>query len=51
MLGFDKFEGLLQELDKQKIVKYCLYTNKLFDIKLDVLEKLLGVRTLHTKKV
>lgn len=40
MPGFDKFEGLLQELGKHKLGKSCLYINKLSDIKLDVLEKM-----------
>jgi hypothetical protein len=40
MLGFDKFEELLQELGKYKLGKSCLYINKPSDVKRDVLEKI-----------
>jgi len=40
MSGFDKLETDLTELGKYKTGKACLYVNKLADINLDVLEKM-----------
>jgi hypothetical protein len=38
MSGFSKPEGLLKELGKHKLVKPCLYINKLSDITMDIFE-------------
>ena len=40
MLGFDDYSDLLQDLGKHKTSKGCLYINKLTDVDLQVLEKL-----------
>jgi hypothetical protein len=41
MLGFDDYSGLLANLGKHKTGKGCLYINKLADVDLVVLEKLI----------
>ncbi len=41
MLGFGDYTGLLADLGKHKISKGCLYINKLTDVDLAVLEKLI----------
>jgi hypothetical protein len=41
MLGFDDYSGLLNDLGKHKTSKGCLYVNKLSDVDLTVLEKLI----------
>lgn len=43
MLGFERYQDLLQKLGKHKIAKSCLYINKLADIDLDVLKELIKV--------
>ena len=40
MPGFDEYEALLEELGKHKIGKSCLYINKLEDVDISVLRKL-----------
>jgi len=40
LTNFDKQEALLQNLGKHKTGKICLYINKLADVDLDVLEKI-----------
>lgn len=40
MLGFDGYSELLSKLGKHKISKGCLYVNKLADVDMQVLEKL-----------
>jgi hypothetical protein len=40
MLGFDNYTALLGNLGKYKTSKGCLYINKLADIDMDILEKL-----------
>lgn len=40
MAGFDDLDEFLKDLGKHKIGKGCLYVNKLKDIKLELLEKL-----------
>ncbi len=41
MLGFDDYTGLLAKLGKHKTSKGCLYINKLADVDMAVLEKLI----------
>ena len=43
MDGFDNYGELLAKLGKYKISKGCLYINKLSDVDMDVLEKLIGL--------
>ena len=40
MSGFKKFEKLLEKLGKYKLGKSCLYINKLEDVDIRILEKL-----------
>ena len=40
MSGFENYEQLLEQLGKYKTGKSCLYINKLEDVNLDVLRKL-----------
>ncbi len=40
MQGFDDLDNLLKDLGKHKTSKGCLYINKLSDVDLDILEKL-----------
>ncbi|MEJ2505823.1 MAG: DUF1801 domain-containing protein, partial [Ignavibacteriaceae bacterium] len=40
MSGFKKFEELLEKLGKYKLGKSCLYINKLEDVDIRILEKL-----------
>lgn len=42
MGGFDQFEDLLQQLGKHSTGKSCLYINKLEDINLNILKKLIN---------
>jgi len=51
MPGFDKFEELLKDLGKHKLGKSCLYINKLSDLKLNVLKKIikLSVQNMQQK--
>jgi hypothetical protein len=41
MPGFDKYKDLLDKLGKHKTSKGCLYINKLSDVDLTVLEKII----------
>lgn len=41
MSGFDEYEQLLHQLGKYKTGKSCLYINKLTDVDMTVLEKLI----------
>ena len=41
MNGFSDYEQLLSQLGKHKIAKSCLYINKLADVDLSVLKKLI----------
>jgi hypothetical protein len=50
MDGFTKHTDLLNELGKHKTSKACLYVNKLADINLDVLERLIGASVEAVKK-
>ena len=42
MPGFYEYEALLEKLGKHKIGKSCLYINKLSDVDISVLRKLIG---------
>lgn len=42
MSGFEGLEGLLAKLGKHKLGKGCLYINRLADVDLDVLKKILS---------
>lgn len=49
MPGFDAYEGLLDKLGKHKIGKSCLYINKLADVDVKVLTKLVSESVKHMK--
>ena len=51
MAGFAGKDALLKELGKHRTSKACLYINKLEDIDLDILEKLIAkdVETMRAK--
>ena len=51
MDGFEKYENLLKKLGKHKLGKSCLYINKLEDISILVLKKLISESVKHVKKV
>jgi hypothetical protein len=48
--GFDNYAGLLKNLGKHKISKGCLYINKLADVDMTVLEKLVAQSYVDMKK-
>jgi hypothetical protein len=50
MLGFDDYGDLLHDLGKHKTSKGCLYINKLSDVDMDILEKLVKKSYLDMKK-
>ncbi len=50
MTGFTDFTDLLQNLGKHKTSKGCLYINKLADVNLDVLEKIIKKSYQDSKK-
>ncbi len=50
MTGTDKESELLERLGKHKTSVGCLYINKLDDVDLDVLQKLVNSAYLHSKK-
>ena len=50
MSGFDGQEALLKKLGKHKTSKACLYINKLADVDVNVLEKLIKSSVAHIKK-
>lgn len=50
MLGFGDYEELLKNLGKHKTSVSCLYINKLADVDLAVLEKLIAKSFAATKK-
>lgn len=51
MPGYDKMDEQLAELGKHRLGKSCLYINKLTDVDLDVLERIVtdGVATMREK--
>jgi hypothetical protein len=50
MPGFDKYDDLLSQLGRYKTGKSCLYINKLSDVDLKVLEKLVKESVSHMKR-
>ena len=50
MPGFDKYEGLLNKLGKHKTGKSCLYINKLADVHMPTLRKLVSESLKAMKK-
>lgn len=50
MLGFDNFSDLLEKLGKHKTGKGCLYINKLTDVDMKILEKLIEKSYTSMKK-
>jgi hypothetical protein len=50
MDGFDEYEELLSQLGKHKTGKSCLYINKLEDVDLKVLRKLVKKSVAHVNK-
>ena len=50
MLGFDNYQDLMNKLGKYKTGKSCLYVNKLEDIDMKVLKKLLIKSVADMKK-
>lgn len=49
MSGFENYQDLLNDLGKHKLGKSCLYINKLSDVKLDVLKKIIQASLDHMK--
>lgn len=49
MDGFEEYEALMQQLGKHKTGKSCLYINKLEDIDLKVLKKIIKLSIKHVK--
>lgn len=47
MSGFDEYEQLLDRLGKYRTGKSCLYINKLSDVDMTVLEKLIHLSVKH----
>lgn len=50
MLGFENYQGLLKDLGKHKTSVSCLYINKLADVDIAVLEKLIKQSLTEMKK-
>jgi len=50
MPGFSAHAGLMKKLGKHKTGRSCLYVNKLTDIDMDVLEKLVVKSVAHMRK-
>jgi hypothetical protein len=50
MAGFERYDELMEKLGKYKTGKSCLYLNKLEDIDMKVLEKLIKASVDHMKK-
>lgn len=51
MAGFDNYPELMSKLGKHKTGKGCLYVNKLEDIDLEVLKKLITASVAHLRKL
>jgi hypothetical protein len=47
--GFDGFQDLLEELGKHRLGKGCLYINKLLDVDIEVLKKIIYRAYIETK--
>ena len=50
MSGFDEYDDLLSKLGKHRTGKSCLYINKLEDVDMKTLEKLVRKSVLHMKE-
>ena len=50
MAGFDEYDTLLSQLGKHKTGKSCLYINKLADVDMDVLKKLVTSSVEHMRE-
>jgi hypothetical protein len=50
MAGFDLYDDLLAKLGKHKTGKSCLYIDKLEDVHLPTLRKLIKLSVAHLKK-
>ena len=50
MSGFDEYEELLAKIGKHKTGKSCLYINKLDDVDVDVLKKLINKSVEHMRE-
>jgi hypothetical protein len=48
MGGFPKHQALLEQLGRYKTGKSCLYINKLSDVNLDILKKIISQSLAHT---
>lgn len=51
MSGFDGYEDLMSKLGKHKTGKSCLYINKLADVHIPTLRKLIKLSVKHTNKM
>ena len=51
MPGYDLKKDLLNKLGKHKVGKSCLYINKLADVDMDVLTKLVQIGFAEMKKL
>ncbi|MCI0440394.1 MAG: DUF1801 domain-containing protein [Chloroflexi bacterium] len=51
MAGFDQYDGLLKSLGKYKTGKACLYVNKLDDVDIPTLKKLIALSVEHMMKI
>lgn len=51
MAGFENYEELLSKLGKYKTGKSCLYINKLEDVNIDVLKKLIKESAKHVSQI
>ena len=49
--GFDGFQDLLDELGKHRLGKGCLYVNKLLDVDIEVLKKIIYKAYIETKSI
>lgn len=50
MSGFDEYDDLMSKLGKHRTGKSCLYINKLEDVDMKTLEKLVRKSVLHMKR-
>ena len=50
MAGFDRYEELMSQLGKYKTGKSCLYINKLADIDVEVLDKLIKLSATYVEE-
>lgn len=50
MPGFDKYQEIIKKIGKSKTSVGCLYINKLDDIDLDLLEKLIKLSVIEMEK-